>query len=729
MKKTLSVILIFTMLFTTMCMSVSAKEVNNVAYRIYVSISGNDNTGDGSAAKPFATISKAKDHVRTLDKTSGDIVVEIGEGTYKIIEAIVFDEKDSGSDNCTIHYVAAEGAEVILSGGNEVTGEWEYEGKGVYSITYNRDKKLRSLYINGQRAFMTSKVVKGQGSFGEYNIKGESADWAWIDGTEKAGTIFKAKDIPTNTRNADDIELMTQTTWNTSIVCVDSLEKKFNKVYANLQMPYGAIAQTPGWGNDYKFEENNTVYNVFEWLGKPGEFYFDKSEHKLYYCPRENEDLATAKVVVPETEELIRLEGKSTADRVHNISFEGLTFAYTDWNLCEVDGSFGRATNQAASFLFAYAQEFWHEYIYRAYDLGPAAINVESASDITFKNNIIRNTGNDGLTLENDAVNITVEGNVFFDTAGSQLVIGHPQHMYIGDKNSDYGIHSDKEKYDVGVEGVCKDLTITNNLFKNTCRLFWGGSAVMVFVTENMLFKYNDVENTPYSGISLGWGWWNMNGDQDAIVPQVPTTTTKNNKILNNKFTNTITKLSDTGAIYTLGDMPGTVISENYILGIGSLGGHSYHIRGIHVDEGTMHVYGEKNVIDIDESHAAIDCGWWGKKGYNVWNNNYSTSPSYTTTDSYEIGTIITNAHHVPDRNWDETALKVIDNAGIREDYPINIPDDIKNAAPDSGEFSIHDCGHICHKAGFMGFVYKIALGFWKLFKTNKTCECGMNHW
>ncbi len=236
MKKTLSLILILTMLFTTMCMSGSAKEVDKVAYRVYVSVAGNDSTGDGSAARPFATISKAKDYVRTLDKTCGDIVVEIGEGTYKITEAIVFDVKDSGSDNCTIRYVAAEGAEVIISGGNEVTGEWEYEGKGVYSIAYNRDEKLRSLYVNGQRAFMTSKVIEGQGSFGEYNIKGESADWAWIDGTEKAGTIFKAEDIPAKTRNADDIELMTQTTWNTSIVCIDSLDKKGTKVYANLQI-------------------------------------------------------------------------------------------------------------------------------------------------------------------------------------------------------------------------------------------------------------------------------------------------------------------------------------------------------------------------------------------------------------------------------------------------------------------------------------------------------------
>ena len=729
MKRIISVLLVVLMLMSVMTVNSFAREVENVAYKVYVSVDGNDSTADGSQDKPFATIEKAKDFVKTLSKTEGDIVIEIGEGTYKINETIVFDETDSGSESCTIRYVASDGAEVILSGGNEISGEWQSEGGGIYSISYDRDRKLRSLYINGQRAFMTSKVVEGKGSFGEYTVVGGSADWAWIDGTEKAGTIFKASDIPHNTRNADDVELMTQITWNTSIVCVDSFEKKGTKVYANLQMPYAAIAQTPGWGNDYKFDQTNTVYNVFEWLGKPGEFYFDKAEHKLYYCPRDNEDLAAAKVVVPETEELIRLEGKTTENRVHHISFEGLTFAYTDWNLCEVDGSFGRATNQGASFLFAYAQEFWHEYIYRAYDLGPTAIIVESASDISFINNTIRNTGNDGLTLENDAVNITVDGNIFFDTAGSQLVIGHPQHVYIGDKNSDYGIHSDMEKYDVGTEGVCKNLTITNNFFKNTCRLFWGGSAIMVFFTENMLFQYNQVENTPYSGISLGWGWWNMNGDRDAIVPGVPTTTTKNNKILNNAFINTITKLSDSGAIYTLGDMPDTVISENYILGIGADESHSYHIRGIHVDEGTMHVYGEKNVIDIDEAHAAIDCGWWGKKGFNVWDNNYSTSKSYTTTDSYEIGTVITNAHHVPDRSWDKTALSVIENAGLKDEYLEKIPEDIKGALSHSGEFTVPDCSCLCHKAGLPGLIGKGMIFFSKLFKTNATCPCGRNHY
>ncbi|MBR5825578.1 MAG: hypothetical protein IKY78_00685 [Clostridia bacterium] len=100
MKKAISLILIITMLFTTMCIGVSAKGVDDVAYRVYVSVNGNDSTGNGTAAKPFATIENAKEYVRTLDKTSGDIVVEIGEGTYKITKAIVFDENDSGSDVC-----------------------------------------------------------------------------------------------------------------------------------------------------------------------------------------------------------------------------------------------------------------------------------------------------------------------------------------------------------------------------------------------------------------------------------------------------------------------------------------------------------------------------------------------------------------------------------------------------------------------------------------------------
>ena len=39
------------------------------------------------------------------------------------------------------------------------------------------------------------------------------------------------------------------------------------------------------------------------------------------------------------------------------------------------------------------------------------------------------------------------------------------------------------------------------------------------------------------------------------------------------------------------------------------------------------------------------------------------------------------------------------------------------------------DCSCNCHKTGFMAFIWKIILFFNKLFKTNKTCTCGVAHY
>lgn len=41
----------------------------------------------------------------------------------------------------------------------------------------------------------------------------------------------------------------------------------------------------------------------------------------------------------------------------------------------------------------------------------------------------------------------------------------------------------------------------------------------------------------------------------------------------------------------------------------------------------------------------------------------------------------------------------------------------------------IETCDHLCHKSGFMGFIWKIVLFFSKLFKTNPVCECGAAHY
>ena len=45
------------------------------------------------------------------------------------------------------------------------------------------------------------------------------------------------------------------------------------------------------------------------------------------------------------------------------------------------------------------------------------------------------------------------------------------------------------------------------------------------------------------------------------------------------------------------------------------------------------------------------------------------------------------------------------------------------------GKNKVQNCTHMCHKSGFMGFIWKIVRFFWKLFKMNPVCECGVKHY
>ena len=675
MKKVLAIFSIMILILLLAPSAIAFAEESS-PYTYYVDAQAKDG-GDGSASHPFKTIKQAQEKVRIIpieDRASSNAQVIIKDGIYYIDETLEFSEEDSYAS-----YVAESGANPILCGGDLIEGKWTDEGNGIYSIPYNRDKKLRSLYVNGKRCYMTSKTIQGMGSTGTWSVTKDSASWAWEDVEAKSGVKLFTKELDANTRNQDDIELMTQTTWNTTIVCVDSLEKAGGSVIANLQMPYAAIAQNLTSSNAYKFTGQNTIYNVFEWLDKEGEFYFDKTAKKLYYKPREGENLKKATVIAPKVETIINIEGTDKDHKVKGLTFSGLKFAYTDWNLVEIDGSHGRATNQGAANMVNLYNEnsdgtVFHNSIYRAYDVGPATVMMQSVDNITFNNNVICHTGNDAISMPNDVTNVKADGNIIYDIAGTSLLIGHPQHMYIGDKGSTKGIYSDKELYDVNKEALCEKIEITNTYISDIGILFAGNPGVMIYAGKDIAFEHNIVQNVPYSGISIGWGWWNMNGNIDSVVPGEPMACTSNIKVLSNKFLNSLTILSDGGAIYTLGAMEGTKISNNYIkdVAVGVAKVDVDKIRGIHLDEGSAYIYGEKNVIDVDVRFACIDCGLWGSvngsQHDNDWDNNYTRNDRYTTWGEAP-GCDITNEHVDENAVWDENATAIINAAGVGQTY------------------------------------------------------------
>ena len=90
------------------------------ALELYVAPQGDDRAS-GQADAPLASLEGARLAVRKLPRPLTEAIrVVFAAGTYRITEAVTFDEKDSGDAGRTISYEAAQGAKVIISGGKEL---------------------------------------------------------------------------------------------------------------------------------------------------------------------------------------------------------------------------------------------------------------------------------------------------------------------------------------------------------------------------------------------------------------------------------------------------------------------------------------------------------------------------------------------------------------------------------------------------------------------------------
>ena len=84
---------------------------------------GSDNN-PGTAEKPFATLARARDAIRKIDKCSlgRDITVLIRGGIYQLAAPLVFGPEDSGTIAYSITYAAYPGEKPVISGGQPITG-------------------------------------------------------------------------------------------------------------------------------------------------------------------------------------------------------------------------------------------------------------------------------------------------------------------------------------------------------------------------------------------------------------------------------------------------------------------------------------------------------------------------------------------------------------------------------------------------------------------------------
>ncbi|MEV6209526.1 RICIN domain-containing protein [Kitasatospora sp. NPDC051914] len=635
---------------------------------------GGDDANPGTITAPFKTLQHARDVVRTVDSNmTGDINVFLRGGTYPVSRTVDFTSADSGTNGHRVVYAAYPGEKPVLDGGVQVTG-WTQHSGNIWKATLDRDDKLRALYVNDKRARMASKTINTTGCYGTYTVTAGQAPWAWESGSQCDGAKYGLSDLPAVASDQDDVEIVSATTWTTAIVGVRQITTSpdgANRV-ALFQQPGAAIAQAPPYG-PFKASGSHAFMNAYEFLDQPGEFYFNKTTHTLYYYKSGSEDMTSAKVFAPNNlSTLLKIAGTSTTDHARNITFSGLTVEHSDWNLVNVAGSVFRQGTQGNASSTVYARQNFHAYTYRNVDLPPAAVQIENADGIVLQGNTVQHTGADGITLADDVTDSQLTGNVTNDIAGSAITVGHPQHVYIGDYTS-----TNHEKYPVNVEGICKNISITDNYLYDSAVSFQGSSPVSAYFVDSLSVQHNRIEKSPWAGITLGWGWWNFDGSTNSINPGNPTSTAKNNTIKYNQILDTMQVLGDSAPIYTLGSQPGTEISGNYIKGVPA--GHKY---GLHPDEGSAFINEHDNVFDVDPGLAyTINSGTWGRQHDLTITNNYGTVnkiagrnvPNSTIQDVRGHG----------DNVWPSQAYAIALNAGLEDAY--------KNLVPQSRAAALQD--------------------------------------
>lgn len=624
---------------------------------IFVAPDGSDDA-PGTFDAPFLTLQRARDAVRAMNiDMTEDIHVFLRGGRYEVRSTVEFGPEDSGTNGHRVIYEAYGDEVPVLTGSTQVDGWTPHEG-AIFKTSLTRSTKLRNLYVNDRRALMASKTVQAQGGQGTYAVTAGQAEWAWESGTKSDGVRYPANDVPAIAQNQDDLEIANGTTWNENIACVREVTTVGDSRALLLQQPYGAIAQLPGWNAGFSTTGTHTLFNALEFLDEPGEFYFDRTSGTLYYHPRPGEDMATAEVEVPETQTLVSLAGASNDERIQGITFRGLTFAHTDYALHDVAGSCGKATVQGATLYTAFGNENWHLSQYEITDTLPAVIDIRNAAAIALERNVIKHSGSEGVSMTNDVVGAELVGNYIHDIAGSGITVGHPQHVYLDDE----GPHA---KFTAEAEGICVDNIIRNNVLYDvsSMRGFGGHAAITAFFVEGLVIENNHIQKTAYNGINLGWGWRNF---KDS-------TTCKANRIARNRLVDTLHRLHDSGAIYTLGQMPDTSIDENYVLGIpAATSGPTY---GLHNDEGSAYITENDNVLDISPGVTyTINAEDFGEK------HHLTILRTHATVNKMGIDppdSVIDPPVAVPDNVWPLEQYETCAASGIEDAYLDILPPDL----------------------------------------------------
>ncbi|MFB6783747.1 right-handed parallel beta-helix repeat-containing protein [Streptomyces sp. NPDC056352] len=487
-----------------------------------------DDSADGSLGRPWKTLEHARDFIRDTgvnkDMTA-DVTVCLRGGRYTQMSTFRLTDADSGSNGHKVVYAAFPGEDPVVDGGKEVTGWTRVPDKPYWSADVDPSagyaSYFRQLYVGGERA----RLAMGKGINGTGLFRDAAAPAPY------EGVTFPASALKAYT-NVTDLRVMHQGQgFKEDYFPVTKIVNDGQTAKVYLQQPYFQFRSNNGsvGGKDaYYFA------NAFQELDNAGEWYLDQAKHKVYYYPRAGEDLAKLDVHVPVVETLVNVEGSGSAAKAHDITFDGITFEYGNWQLpgtTFIGGSQAEALFDATTGSNVYASEV------------PGQIKFTNTDHVDFVNNTVRYSGNGGVQLRTGVHNTQVTGNRLYNLTAAGVIAGRWRDLKV--------TPAERTAYN----------TISNNVVYNTGDDYFQGTGISLMNTYAVTVTHNLVYNTGYSGIHQRMG--DESGLYDGPYGIGKTTISYN--WVYNGGTNRQWGLTDSGSIYSFGAWPGTQIHHNYV--------------------------------------------------------------------------------------------------------------------------------------------------------------------
>ena len=518
-----------------------------VGVSLWVDPDGSDNN-NGSPDRPLASISNALERLNALDQTRSSsnnppLRVILRGGLYQLSSPI--------KPQIPVVIQAAPGEHPVISGGRQIR-PWKKTTARVAGLPTiaqakiwvadvptitGRPMEFRQLWVNGNKAIRARAP----------NRESLAHLLAW-DKKHQVATIPAATLL--GIQNPAGLEMIIDQVWEIAILRVKSIQIQGTNAQIRFQPPERSIEFQRPWPPlivTPNYQAPFFLANAIELLDSPGEWFEDVRAGKIYYWPRDGEDLTHASVVAPALETLVQIAG-SPDKPATNVRFNGVSFAYTTWLR---PSHKGHVPLQAGMFLLN-ARKLkpkgmpYHPGLDNLAWIGrpPAAVMVKNASGIVFENCTFEHLASAGLDFQCDTHNGLVQGCTFRDIGGNGIQLG---------KFSDTNVETHVPYNPTDISEVCSGETLANNLITDCGTEDWGCMGVCVGYARNITIAHNEIFNLPYTGISMGWGWTKS------------TNAMRDNFIFANHVHDVGRLMGDLGGIYTLSAQPGTTIAENSI--------------------------------------------------------------------------------------------------------------------------------------------------------------------